>query len=1181
MRRLFRSFVYPVVFCLAASVSSAEDRTFLFPSGGSNIITVLDAADLAFAGSVPASVSTFKILATPRGTKYYMLSRTGADAIVVVDVQTLDVIKRIHLTPGVSDALVTPDGEYLVATAGKLRIFSTETDEQIGDGIDVGSGPQELEVNQRSTRAYVLASAGQAISVVDLTARAVLATIDTPNTKSIGLVEPANQLVALQDDGLQTYDLGTYEERAFIPESLQITNGTVIPIPGTARVFVQNRGSSPRNTSQVFDLINSTVLPVGLPGAFGISQVAFASADRAFAILADQEDLAELDLTAASTIGVTPLGIGFAARSLSIAPNGKTLYVSSLSASTIVRYDVTTATVTHTGMPAIAPSRNTTIFAPAPGPPATIKIVGGQNQFIPPGLTTPLTLTVRVADDDDNPLFDVPVFFTAPTSEDVDFDVEQPVRTNSLGIAAVNVLVTPAPPPAALKDEVSEPAPLRPVALQDALAPTSALLTVDPPAGSGDDVIEVIPISAVTSGGLSALFNLNVIRVAGIQIVSGNYQTTFPIKPFGKPFVIVATDETGKPLPAGTEILFSPFGASCGQIIVPLDGNGFASVECVGDNLPPNVPYVQEGTITTSVLDMLELGTATFDLSVSIGAELLELINISGDGQSGETDKPLAAPLVFRLESPYTGLGAVLTGIEIVQEPGGASPAIITPRFVAVRQNVDTPVSVILGPRAGPVVIRATVSSPRSPSVTYTIDAIGGLPVRFEQEGNQQSGRIGRLLPEPLRLRVFNESDEVIRFPEVTWEIVSGDVELITGSDPDGATAAVQLGNTPGPILIRATIGNLVANFNSTATPSQPASITGTMGQGQTLQVGMVSEPLVVEVLEVNGGPAFGVPVDYFGPPNVELISIEEGGPVGNPLRLISDLEGISGVRVRLLGIPIALGPAGTLRKQTMSNVLITASVGAGLSTSFMIDVVGRDPVFETAGVVNAATFLTGVVPGSLASIFGVGLSEGVAGTVQAGGATTFAGTTVRFAGTPAPLLSITNQNGIDQINLQVPFEAPAGQVTDVEIDNNDTKMLVQGVPVFASQAGIFEVPVGGGATVSSVIRAADFSLITPANPAVRGEAVALFFTGGGNVAPAVGTGVPGSVEPSEMALPVEVEVDGRPATVLFSGYAPGFLGLFQANLLTPEDAECGTRSLLIRVGGVASPASTIAVACP
>ena len=1181
MLKLGRSVVYPVIVCLAASLSWGQDRTFLLPSGGSNIITVLDAADLAFAGSVPAAVSTFKILGTPQGTKYYMISRTRTDAIVVVNAQTLEVIKRITLDSGVSDAAVTPNGENLIVAAGGLRIFSTETDEAVGDDIDVGGPPAEVEVSQRSTRAYVLASGGRAITAVDLTTRVVVATIDTPRTVSIGLVEQANRLVGLQDAGLQSYDLSTLEEGDLIPPALPITNGIINPIPGTSRVFVQNGGSAPRNTSQVFNLIERTVNPVGSIGAFSIRRVVFAGSDRAFAVVSNLEDVVELDLTATPTITVTPLDIGFAARSLSVSPNGKLVYVSSISEGTVARYDVTTGTVTHTIMPAIAPTENATIFAPSPRPPATMTIVGGQNQFVAPGFTTPLTLTVRVTDDDDNPLFGVPIFFDAPTSDDISFDVAQPVRTNSQGIVAVNATVASLPAPAALEPETPDTTSLSSVALDAGAAPVPTALTVNPPTGTGDDVIETIPISAVTGGALSVLFNLNIIRVTGIHIVRGNYQTAFPRKPFREPFVVLATDDRGKPLPADTLILFSPFGADCGEIVVPLDSNGFAQVECVAQELPPNVPFVRAGTITTSVLGMPSLGKAIFDLSVSIGAELLEIVNVSGDGQSGDTDMPLAAPLVFRLESPFTGLGATLTGIQIVQDPGTGSPAIISPRFVAVRQNVDTPIAVILGPRPGTVVIRAIVSSPEAPSVAFTIDAVGGLPIRFEQEGNQQSARIGRLLPETLRLRVFNESGEVIRFPEVAWMVVSGDASLLTGSDPDGATAIVQLGITPGPIVIRATIGALVATFNATAAPPVPAFITGTTGQGQTLQVGEVSDPLVVELLEANGSPAFSVPVDYFGPANVELTSIEEGGPVGNPLRLISDLQGLSGVTVRLLGIPIALDAAGTLQKQTMSNVVITASVGTGLSTSFTIDVVGRDPVFQTASVTNAATFLAGVVPGSLASIFGVGLSEGVVGTVQAGGATTFAGTTVRFGGVAAPLLSITNQEGVEQINLQVPFETPAGQITTVEVDNNDTALSVQGVPVFSSQAGIFEVPVGGGATVSSVIRVADFSLITPANPAAKGEAVALFFTGGGNVTPPVGTGVLGPADPSVMVLPVEVEVDGRPATVLFSGYAPEFLGLFQTNLLIPEDAECGTRSLLARVGGVASPPSTIGVACP
>ena len=701
MLKLRQGFVSLVMFWAAAALCWGQDRTFLLPSGGSSVVTVLDASDLSSVGTVSASVSTFRILATPQADKYYMVSRTGADAIVVVDVQTLDVIKRINLDSGVRDAVVTPNGEYLVVAAGGLRIFSTQTDEQVGGDIEVGSGPHEIEVNARSTRAYVLAGAGRVINIVDLTERTVMATIDTPNTVSIGLVEQANRLVALQDAGLQTYDLGTNEPKDLIPPAPRLLNGILHPIPGTSRVFVRNRGSAPLNTSQIFNLVEGTVTPVGLVGTFGIHQVVFSGSDRAFAILSDAEDLAEIDLTAMPTATVTPLDIGFRARSVSISPSGGLVYVSSFVDATIARYDTTTAAITHAVMPAIAPRENVTIFAPSTLPPAAMTILGGQDQFIPPGVSTPITLTVLVTDEDDNPLFDVPVFFDAPARDDVTFDAEQPVRTNSQGIVAVNATVNLPPPPEAPEPEALGAAPLAPIALNEGAARLPPTLTVDPPAGTGEEPVEAISITAVASGGLSVVFTLNVVRVAGIHIVSGNFQTAFPRKPFRKPFVVLATDEAGNPLPSDTSILFSLFGADCAEIIVPVDANGFAQVECVAQELPPNVPFVREGSIVTSVLNMLTLGTVTFDISVSIGADLLELVDVSGNGQSGDTDKPLGAPLVFRLESPFTGLGAVRTGVEINQVTG--SPALITPRFVAVRSNVDTPVAVLLGPprRAG------------------------------------------------------------------------------------------------------------------------------------------------------------------------------------------------------------------------------------------------------------------------------------------------------------------------------------------------------------------------------------------------------------------------------------------------------------------------------------------------
>jgi uncharacterized protein (TIGR03437 family) len=49
----------------------------------------------------------------------------------------------------------------------------------------------------------------------------------------------------------------------------------------------------------------------------------------------------------------------------------------------------------------------------------------------------------------------------------------------------------------------------------------------------------------------------------------------------------------------------------------------------------------------------------------------------------------------------------------------------------------------------------------------------------------------------------------------------------------------------------------------------------------------------------------------------------------------------------------------------------------------------------------------------------------------------------------------------------------------------------------------------------------------------------------------------------------------------LFSGYAPGFLGLYQVNFSIPIDARCGLRPLNLRIGDSTSPQTQIPIVCP
>jgi uncharacterized protein (TIGR03437 family) len=261
---------------------------------------------------------------------------------------------------------------------------------------------------------------------------------------------------------------------------------------------------------------------------------------------------------------------------------------------------------------------------------------------------------------------------------------------------------------------------------------------------------------------------------------------------------------------------------------------------------------------------------------------------------------------------------------------------------------------------------------------------------------------------------------------------------------------------------------------------------------------------------------------------------------------------------------------------------MVTATVASGtVSKDVPFGVVGRKPEFTASSLVNAASFRPGIVPGSLASLFGAGLMEAISEVELPSGVTTFNGTTVRVDGIPAPLLAFA-PGGLEQINFQVPFEIAPGQLVSVEVENNGTKTTIENVAVFSVQPGIFEVPQGQG-KIGAVLHADDGALVTAANPAALGEALSLFFTGGGALnAPGAVTAELGPADPPlTTAGQTEVLVGGVKTEVLFSGYAPSFMGLYQTNFVVPPDIICGQQSLAVVVSATPSPATMINVKCP
>jgi uncharacterized protein (TIGR03437 family) len=254
----------------------------------------------------------------------------------------------------------------------------------------------------------------------------------------------------------------------------------------------------------------------------------------------------------------------------------------------------------------------------------------------------------------------------------------------------------------------------------------------------------------------------------------------------------------------------------------------------------------------------------------------------------------------------------------------------------------------------------------------------------------------------------------------------------------------------------------------------------------------------------------------------------------------------------------------------------------SGLTATFHFTVAGRLPSVPANGFVNGASFVYGWVPGSAGSIFGTDLMEGITGVVNANTfpfPTTLRGVRVLVNGVPAPIIALANNNGAQQINIQVPFETPAPSTSIVvTIENNGTSKTFPGVETLRVQPGIFRLQQGAIGVAAALHL--DSSIVTAANPAHPGEIISLFLTGLGPVVPAVGTNVSGPVPP---ALTVEqplVIVDGTMvAEIVGSAYAPGLATAYQINFVVPPKTLSGTRTIVVHAGGIHSVLLLIPIA--
>jgi len=259
-------------------------------------------------------------------------------------------------------------------------------------------------------------------------------------------------------------------------------------------------------------------------------------------------------------------------------------------------------------------------------------------------------------------------------------------------------------------------------------------------------------------------------------------------------------------------------------------------------------------------------------------------------------------------------------------------------------------------------------------------------------------------------------------------------------------------------------------------------------------------------------------------------------------------------------------------------------AANAPLRVPVHLQVVEQGPPLAAYGGVANNTFAPGdpIAQGGIASIYGEQFRYGdpQQGTIplpeELGGVKVFVN------GVAARLFYVS----YGQINFQMPFEAPpgrvrvtvmregqAGNVVTAEVAERAPLLLRLGLGdygIIVNQDGTFPIPQLPG---------------IPSRPAKPGEALVAYAIGFGQTDPALATGAASpAAEPLARIVPAPTVffgaglTGGVPVTPFYAGLTPNFVGLFQINVIVPDNAPKGDR-VPLRVEGPGYRSNTVELA--
>src|SRR3984957_8313870 len=405
---------------LPAALLDAQDLFVLPGSGGTNgLAQAFVTNPLTNFGTFSAAVGSFALLPNLAASEYFVVGNLTLNSIYTIQATSLTPSLVASLPAPATQAIITPNGKFLVVVAGNVHLFNTATNtELVPGGISQGSGyiTSAVAASLDSTSIFAIATNAAGTSV--LTA---ISTSTYAATGTLPLTQRADA-VSVGPNGLVYVSLPN-QILEVDPRTLQATFNGAISVNGTPGplVFTSN-GQYGIGVNQT--LVGNSLLIAALEDhtatdpALGLPELTSLQVVGVDTLLAlSSQGLYQITLS--SPITVNPIRIGGAA-------------ATNLVAMTVTN-DVPAGAIAYA-----VPAETTSTTRPAS------LLAFGTNQAILPSATTE-PLVVRVLDVNNLPISGAEVEFETTASGATLSATSAVTGSNGYALTYLTASATPRP----------------------------------------------------------------------------------------------------------------------------------------------------------------------------------------------------------------------------------------------------------------------------------------------------------------------------------------------------------------------------------------------------------------------------------------------------------------------------------------------------------------------------------------------------------------------------------------------------------------------------------------------------------------------------------------------------------------------------------------------------------------